>query len=266
SLSKTSILININGVEGYIGILEVVGNAIVEDYVKMIANRDKILKAMRLALFQLEQTLRNNGISDENQFKHNLETFGILVDKRDFIIYAMHYDEGVYLVDEIDLSLIIPDTSMPLFLIEDIIKKLLAFRHAHVEYLNTWIKTQLRETAFASRRHLRRITTAVDSPQMPTNIRHRSTCIKALLRNRLTLAVAVDLLTLPKFFMRLDIGGVLLPLHLRRRRNFMRPDIGDKTMSQWISKLSLGSRQPLISQSLCQEKLMHNSFTMYTHD
>ncbi|KAF0466404.1 hypothetical protein F8M41_026163 [Gigaspora margarita] len=81
-----------------------------------------------------------------------------------------------------------------------------------------------------------------------------------------TLAVAVDLLTLPKFFMRPDIGGVLLPLHLRRRHNFMRPDIGDKTMSQWISKLSLGSRQPLINQSLCQEKLMHNSFTMYTHD
>ncbi|KAF0466403.1 hypothetical protein F8M41_026162 [Gigaspora margarita] len=166
--------VNINGVEGYIGILEVVGNAIVEDYVKMIANRDKILKAMRLALFQLEQTLRNNGISDENQFKHNLETFRILVDR-------------VYLVDEIDLSLIIPDTSMQLFLIEDIIKKLLAFRglHAHVKYLNTWIKIQLREIAFASRRHLRRITTAVDSPQIPTNIRHRLTCIKALLRNRL---------------------------------------------------------------------------------
>ncbi|CAG8683227.1 8347_t:CDS:2 [Funneliformis mosseae] len=153
--------VNINGVEEYIGILEVVGNAIVEDHVKMIADRDKILKAMRLALFQLEHTLRNNGISDEKQLKHNLETFGILVDRRDFIIYVMHYYEGVYLVDESDLSFIIPDTPMQLYLIEDVIKKLLAFR-ARVEYLNTWIKIQLRDTASASRRHLRRITTAVD--------------------------------------------------------------------------------------------------------
>ena len=81
-----------------------------------------------------------------------------------------------------------------------------------------------------------------------------------------TLAVAVDLLTLPKFFMRPDIGDVVLPLHLRRRHSFMRLDIGDKIMSQWISKLSLSSRQPLISQILCQEKNMHNLFTVYTHD
>ncbi|CAI2183448.1 18203_t:CDS:2, partial [Funneliformis geosporum] len=35
---------------------------------------------------------------------------------------------------------------------------------------------------------------------------------------------------------------------------FMRPDIGGEVMSQWISKLFLGNRQPLICQSLCQRK------------
>ncbi|CAI2194180.1 13169_t:CDS:10, partial [Funneliformis geosporum] len=79
--------ININGVEEYIGILKVVGNAIVEDHVKMIADRNKILK---------------------KQLQNNLETFGILVDRRDFIIYAMHYYDRVFLVDETDLSFIIP--------------------------------------------------------------------------------------------------------------------------------------------------------------
>jgi len=74
--------VNVNGVEEYIGILEVVGNSIVEDYDKMISDRNKILKAMRLALFQLEQTLRNNGINNEKELQHNLETYGILVDSK----------------------------------------------------------------------------------------------------------------------------------------------------------------------------------------
>ncbi|CAI2187712.1 3692_t:CDS:2 [Funneliformis geosporum] len=170
--------VNINGVEEYIGILEVVGNAIVEDHVKMIADRDKILKAMRLAIFQLEQTLRNNGIIDEKQLQNNLETFGILVDRRDFIIYAMHYYDGVYLVDETDLSFIIPNTPMQLYLIEDIIKKLLSFR-ARVEYLNTRIKTLLRDKTSASRSLLRRTTTAVDVSPGISNSKQHSARINA---------------------------------------------------------------------------------------
>ncbi|CAI2194959.1 11979_t:CDS:2, partial [Funneliformis geosporum] len=72
--------VNINGVEEYIG----------------------------NATSQLEQTLCNNGINVEKQLQNNLETFGILVDRRDFIIYAMHYYDRVFLVDETDLSFIIP--------------------------------------------------------------------------------------------------------------------------------------------------------------
>jgi len=152
--------ININGVDEYIGILEVVGNAIVEDHIKMIGDRNKILKAMRLALFQLEQIMRNNGIDSENQLRQNLETFGILVDRRDFIIYAMHYHDGVYLVDETDLSFVIPNTPMQLCLLKDIIKKLLSFR-ARVQHLNTKITELLKEVA--TRRRSRRITTVVDT-------------------------------------------------------------------------------------------------------
>ncbi|RHZ85748.1 hypothetical protein Glove_60g29 [Diversispora epigaea] len=101
------ITININGVDEYIGILEVVGNAIVENY---------------------EQIMHNNEIDNEKQLQQDLETFGILVDRRDFIIYAMHYYDGVYLVDETDLSFVISNTLMQLCLLKDIIKKLLAFR------------------------------------------------------------------------------------------------------------------------------------------
>ncbi|CAB4422772.1 unnamed protein product [Rhizophagus irregularis] len=43
--------VNINGVEEYVGILEVIGNSIVENNIKMIGDRNKLLKAMQLALF-----------------------------------------------------------------------------------------------------------------------------------------------------------------------------------------------------------------------
>ncbi|CAG8675782.1 2772_t:CDS:2, partial [Acaulospora morrowiae] len=174
--------VDINGVEEYIGILEVVGNAVVEDHIKMVSDRDKILKAMRLALFQLEQIFRCNGMNDEKQLQNNLETFGILVYGRHFIIYAMHYYEGLYLVDETDLSFILPSTPMELYLVEGIIKRLLVFR-ARVEYLRTWIQTQIR-LADTTTRHLRRITTPVMlSPGTP-NVNQRFARINGPTRNR----------------------------------------------------------------------------------
>ncbi|CAJ0847184.1 6043_t:CDS:2, partial [Entrophospora sp. SA101] len=86
--------INVNGADEYIGFLEVVGNSMIEDHKKMMGDRDKILKAMQLALFQLEQIMRNSGINDKKKLQQNLEIFGILVYKQDFIFYAMHYYDG----------------------------------------------------------------------------------------------------------------------------------------------------------------------------
>ncbi|CAJ0922967.1 10941_t:CDS:2 [Entrophospora sp. SA101] len=51
----------------------------IEDHKKMMGDRDKILKAMQLALFQLEQIMRNSGINDKKKLQQNLEIFGILV-------------------------------------------------------------------------------------------------------------------------------------------------------------------------------------------
>ena len=70
--------IDINGVETYVGFLEVVGNAVVTDNKKFLGDQQKLLKAMRLAFHELRKTLYNNGAIDEN-IPENLEVYGILV-------------------------------------------------------------------------------------------------------------------------------------------------------------------------------------------
>ncbi|UZO24093.1 uncharacterized protein OCT59_016411 [Rhizophagus irregularis] len=88
-----------------------------------------------------------------------IETFGILVDRRDFAFFAMNYYDGAYLVDEF-FSFTIPDNFSKLtYGIQYIIRDLLSFR-ARVEYLNTRIIELLRDAT--SRRRSRRTTTAVD--------------------------------------------------------------------------------------------------------
>ncbi|CAJ0845583.1 9387_t:CDS:2, partial [Entrophospora sp. SA101] len=72
--------LDINGVETYVGILEVVGNAVVKDNHKLLGDRQKLLKAMRLAFHELHKVLYNDGVVDENIFEI-LEVYGILVHK-----------------------------------------------------------------------------------------------------------------------------------------------------------------------------------------
>jgi len=157
--------ININGNDLQVGFLEVVGNAIVEDHKKRTDDLQKILKAMRLAFFRLEESLREKGVDDEKKLKQKLETFGILVDRRVFAFYAMNYYDEAFLVDEI-FSFTIPDTQMQLYLLENIISDLLAFR-ARTEYLNTRINELLRDAT--SRRRSRRTTTVVDASPRKSN-------------------------------------------------------------------------------------------------
>ncbi|CAI2188141.1 1850_t:CDS:2 [Funneliformis geosporum] len=153
--------ININGNEVYVGILEVAGNAVVTDNTKFLGDQKKMLKAMRLAFHELQKTLCNDGIVDKKDEKiaDSLEIFGILVDKKDFCFYTMYHRNGTYLVDEINVSFIIPDTPIQLYMVREIIERLLTFR-ARVEKLNTRIKeiSSIRIT-----RRPRRITTAIDA-------------------------------------------------------------------------------------------------------
>ncbi|CAG8528691.1 10922_t:CDS:10 [Rhizophagus irregularis] len=121
------IKININGNNLQVGFLEVVGNAIVKDHKKIIGDLQKILK--------------EKGVVDEKKLRQMIETFGILVDRRDFAFFAMNYYDGAYL--------------------------------ARVEYLNTRIIELLRDAT--SRRRSRRTTTAVDvSPQNAEKTRRNS--------------------------------------------------------------------------------------------
>ncbi|RIB17373.1 hypothetical protein C2G38_2187423 [Gigaspora rosea] len=128
--------ININGTEMQAGFLEVVGNAIVEDYKKKVDDRIKVLKAMWLAFSQLEDSLYEKGVAGE-ELKQKLETFGIIVDRRHFVFYF----DGVYLVDEI-FSFTLPDMPTQLYLLKDIINILLKFR-ARVEHLYNQINVLL---------------------------------------------------------------------------------------------------------------------------
>ncbi|RHZ73209.1 hypothetical protein Glove_232g160 [Diversispora epigaea] len=128
------ITININSINEYIGILEVVGNTIVKDH---------------------EQIMCNNRIDNEKQLQQDLETFDILVDKCKY-----NYD-GVYLVDETDLSFVIPNTLMQLCLLKDIIKKYWHLGLARVQHLNTKITELLK--GVTSQYHSRRITTIVNT-------------------------------------------------------------------------------------------------------
>jgi len=81
--------IDINGIEVYVGILEVTGNAVVTDHTKFLGDQKKMLKAMRLAFHELQKTLYNDGIVDKKDKKitDNLEIYGIFVDsKSNFIV------------------------------------------------------------------------------------------------------------------------------------------------------------------------------------
>ena len=80
---------NIIRIEVYIGILEVVGNAVITDHTKFLEDQKKMLKAMYLAFHELYQkTLYNDEIAnkkDEN-IADSLEIFRILVNSKSNLI------------------------------------------------------------------------------------------------------------------------------------------------------------------------------------
>ncbi|CAG8715417.1 1674_t:CDS:2, partial [Scutellospora calospora] len=113
------LVIKVNSVDFQVGFGEVVGNACIRDDKKMIEDREKILKSMQLGLFRLHQSFRQQGV-DENDIS-NAETFGILVYRKTFHFYSMHYVNNLYLVDQFD-GFTIPDNSGQLEQLSDIIE------------------------------------------------------------------------------------------------------------------------------------------------
>ncbi|CAG8583763.1 2094_t:CDS:10 [Paraglomus occultum] len=111
---------------------EVIGNAFKHDDKKWQDDKEKMLKAMQLALFNLRR-LFPEGLED-------LETYGLLVYKKEFFMYSMHWVDGIYLVDQFN-GFAIPDTSRELDYLPVIIQAMIEFKnrvlklHAHMERL-----------------------------------------------------------------------------------------------------------------------------------
>ncbi|CAI2187688.1 1897_t:CDS:2 [Funneliformis geosporum] len=103
---------------------------------------ESLEKATEDNFVDLDSVLFEKGITDEEKLKQKLETYGIFIDRRDFIFYAMIYYNGAYLVDEI-ISFTIPDTPTQLCLLKDIVTDLLSFR-ARVEHIYTQITNLLK--------------------------------------------------------------------------------------------------------------------------
>ncbi|CAG8495739.1 5479_t:CDS:10 [Gigaspora rosea] len=119
------LIIKVNSVDFQVGFGEVVGNACIRDDKKMIEDREKILKSMQLGLFRLYQLFKQQGV-DENDIS-NAETFGILVYRKTFHFYSMHYVNNLYLVDQFD-GFTIPDNSGQLEQLSDIIEAMFSFK------------------------------------------------------------------------------------------------------------------------------------------
>ncbi|CAG8705295.1 10143_t:CDS:10 [Funneliformis caledonium] len=104
---------------------EVVGNACIHDDQKMIGDREKILKSMQLGLFRLRKLLSKQGVDENGICK--AETFGILIYRKTFCFYSMHYVDDLYLVDQFE-GFTIPDNSGQLAELLNIIEIMFTFK------------------------------------------------------------------------------------------------------------------------------------------
>nr|CAG8622505.1 9347_t:CDS:2 [Entrophospora candida] len=75
-----------------------------------------------------------------------LETYGILVYKRDVFLYAMHWAGGVYLVDQFD-GFVVPNTPIQLKNLSHIIQRVIIFK-SHVVNLQQHIESSLKLKKF----------------------------------------------------------------------------------------------------------------------
>ncbi|CAG8449910.1 17188_t:CDS:10 [Acaulospora morrowiae] len=101
---------------------EVIGNAFKRDDKKYNDDKEKMLKAMQMALFNLRKSLPEKAPGLED-----LETFGLLVNRKEFFMYSMHWVDGIYLVDQFN-GFTIPDTSLDLENLFNIIQTMIKFK------------------------------------------------------------------------------------------------------------------------------------------
>ncbi|CAG8615511.1 9458_t:CDS:10 [Diversispora eburnea] len=101
---------------------EVIGNAFKRDDKKYNDDKEKMIKAMQLALFNLRKSLPEKAPGLED-----LETFGLLVYRKEFLLYSMHWVDGIYLVDQFN-GFTIPDTSLDLENLSNIIQIMIKFK------------------------------------------------------------------------------------------------------------------------------------------
>ncbi|CAJ0649103.1 3351_t:CDS:10 [Entrophospora sp. SA101] len=114
---------------------EVIGNAFKRDDKKYNDDKEKMLKAMQLALFNLRKSLPEKAPGLED-----LETFGLLVYRKEFFMYSMHWVDGIYLIDQFN-GFTIPDTPLDLENLSNIIQTMIKFKNrimklqAHMGFL-----------------------------------------------------------------------------------------------------------------------------------
>ncbi|CAG8532771.1 2966_t:CDS:10 [Funneliformis mosseae] len=119
------LIMKANNVDYQIGFCEVVGNACIHDDQKMIGDREKILKSMQLGLFRLRKLLSKQGVDENGICK--AETFGILIYRKTFCFYSMHYVDDLYLVDQFE-GFTIPDNYGQLAELLNIIEIMFTFK------------------------------------------------------------------------------------------------------------------------------------------
>ncbi|RUS29384.1 hypothetical protein BC938DRAFT_480724, partial [Jimgerdemannia flammicorona] len=132
------LMMKIGSVDMQVAFGEVVGNACDQNDGKMCEDRTKIMKAMQLALVKLRRFLLEKGV--DKGLLWELETYGILIDKKDFCFYSMHQVDGYFLVNQFD-NFTIPDNCGHLGELPHIIQAMLSFKsrvlhlHQRVESL-----------------------------------------------------------------------------------------------------------------------------------
>ncbi|GBC45676.2 uncharacterized protein OCT59_013563 [Rhizophagus irregularis] len=144
------LIMKANNVDYQIGFCEVVGNACIHDDQKMVGDREKILKSMQLGLFRLRKLLSKLGVDENGICK--AETFGILIYRKTFCFYSMHYVDDLYLVDQFE-GFTIPDNSGQLAELFNIIEIMFTFKQRVMD-LHHFVQSLYKQKSKFQRRSL----------------------------------------------------------------------------------------------------------------
>ncbi|CAG8512695.1 8268_t:CDS:2, partial [Cetraspora pellucida] len=126
--------IKVNNMKFRICVGEVVSNAFTKDVKKEFKDRSKIFDAMQLSLRKLRSALAERNVDPKDI--NLVETYGVLIHRKTFTFYAMHYQDDAYLVDKMDLFSL-PEDAYDLRKLHHIIERILCFKD---RIINTYKK------------------------------------------------------------------------------------------------------------------------------